>query len=48
MFSVYFFYNFHTCIRWYRDKKGNVAVLHPESKMASDYKFRTNWITFYK
>ena len=33
---------------WYRDKKGNVVVLHPESKMAPSYKFRTNWITFYK
>ena len=33
---------------WYRDKKGKVVVLHPESKMAPSYKFRTNWITFYK
>ena len=33
---------------WYRDKKGSVVVLHPESKMAPSYKFRTNWITFYK
>ena len=33
---------------WYRDKKGNVVILHPESKMAPSYKFRTNWITFYK
>ena len=33
---------------WYRDKKGNVEVLHPESKMAPSYKYRTNWITFYK
>ena len=33
---------------WYRDKKGNVLILHPESKMAPSYKFRTNWITFYK
>jgi len=33
---------------WYRDKKGKVVVLHPESKMSSNYKYRTNWITFYK
>ena len=33
---------------WYLDKKGNVVVLHPESKMAPSYKFRTNWIAFYK
>lgn len=32
---------------WYRDKKGNVVVLHPESKMAPSYKYRTNWITFF-
>lgn len=32
---------------WYRDKKGSVVVLHPESKMAPSYKYRTNWITFY-
>ena len=35
-------------LTYYRDKKGNVVVLHPESKMAPSYKFRTNWITFYK
>ena len=33
---------------WYRDKAGKVVVLHPESKMAPSYKYRTNWITFYK
>lgn len=33
---------------WYRDKKGKVVVLFPESKMAPNYKYRTNWITFYK
>ncbi len=33
---------------WYRDKKGTVVVLHQESKMAPNYKYRTNWITFYK
>ena len=29
-------------------KHGKVVVLFPESKMAPSYKFRTNWITFYK
>ena len=33
---------------WYRDKAGKVVVLHPESKMSPNYKYRTNWITFYK
>ena len=33
---------------WYRDEKGQVKELFPESKMAPSYKFRTNWITFYK
>lgn len=33
---------------WYRDDAGKVKELFPESKQASDYKFRTNWITFYK
>ena len=33
---------------WYRDKAGKVVVLHSESKMAPTYKYRTNWITFYK
>lgn len=33
---------------WYRDSEGKVKELFPESKSASDYKFRTNWITFYK
>ncbi len=33
---------------WYRDDKGNVKELFPESKLASSYKYRTNWITFYK
>ena len=33
---------------WYRDKKGKVVVRFPESKMAPSYKYRTNWITFYK
>ena len=32
---------------WYRDKAGKVVVLHPESKMAPSYKYRTNWITFF-
>ena len=33
---------------WYRDKNGKVVELFPESKMALSYKYRTNWITFYK
>ena len=33
---------------WYRDKSGKVVECFPESKMATNYKFRTNWITFYK
>ena len=33
---------------WYRDEKGQVKEIFPESKMAPSYKFRTNWITFYK
>lgn len=33
---------------WYRDKAGKVVECFPESKMAASYKFRTNWITFYK
>lgn len=33
---------------WYRDKAGKVVVRFPESKMSPNYKYRTNWITFYK
>lgn len=33
---------------WYRDSDGKIKELFPESKQASSYKFRTNWITFYK
>ena len=33
---------------WYRNEKGQVKEIFPESKMAPSYKFRTNWITFYK
>lgn len=33
---------------WYRDKAGKVVECFPESKMAASFKFRTNWITFYK
>ena len=33
---------------WYRDKSGQVKEMFPESKYASSYKYRTNWITFYK
>ncbi len=33
---------------WYRDKSGKVHERFPESKKAPSYKYRTNWITFYK
>lgn len=33
---------------WYRDEKGRVKERFPDSKSASSYKYRTNWITFYK
>ena len=33
---------------WYRDKGGVVKEVFPESKLAPSYKYRTNWITFYK
>lgn len=33
---------------WYRDAKGQVRECFPESKNAASYRFRTNWITFYK
>ena len=33
---------------WYRNEKGKVQEIFPESKKASDYKYRTNWITFFK
>ena len=33
---------------WYRDKQGNVKERFPESKYAPSYRYRTNWITFYK
>lgn len=33
---------------WYRDVNGKIKEIFPESKKASSYKFRTNWITFYK
>ena len=33
---------------WYRDNTGKVVELFPDSKMAPSYKYRTNWITFYK
>ena len=33
---------------WYRDKDGKVKEVFPESKLSLSYKFRTNWITFYK
>ena len=33
---------------WYRNEKGQVREIFPLSKSAPSYKFRTNWITFYK
>ena len=33
---------------WYRDINGKVIERFPESKLAPSYKYRTNWITFYK
>ena len=33
---------------WYRNKEGKVKEIFPESKLAPSYKYRTNWITFYK
>lgn len=33
---------------WYRDKDGKVIERFPESKRSPSYKYRTNWITFYK
>lgn len=33
---------------WYRDKEGKIIEQFPESKKSPNYKYRTNWITFYK
>ena len=33
---------------WYRDAKGNAHEIFPESKKASDFQYRTNWVTFYR
>ena len=33
---------------WYRDKDGKIREIFPASKKSKFYKFRTNWITFYK
>ena len=33
---------------WYRDANNMVYELFPKSKDAISYKYRTNWITFYK
>ncbi|MBO4849465.1 MAG: hypothetical protein J5529_01030 [Prevotella sp.] len=33
---------------WYRDTKGNPQEIFPESKQAADYRYRTNWVTFYR
>ena len=32
---------------WYRDDAGKVKEIFPESKQAGDYRYRTNWVTFY-
>ena len=32
----------------YRDNSGRVKEIFPESKLAPSYKYRTNWITFFK
>ena len=33
---------------WYRDGASTIKEVFPESKQASDYKYRTNWVTFYR
>ena len=33
---------------WYRDKSGKMIERFPESKRSPNYRYRTNWITFYK
>ena len=33
---------------WYRDQKGDVVECFPESKMSPNFRYRTNWLTFYK
>ena len=33
---------------WYRDNDGKIKERFPESKSATVFKYRTNWITFYK
>ena len=33
---------------WFRNEDGKVKEIFPESKLAPSYKYRTNWITFYK
>lgn len=33
---------------WYRDADGKIKERFPESKKSASYKYRTNWITFYK
>ena len=33
---------------WYRNKDGKIIERFPESKKSPNYKYRTNWITFYK
>ena len=33
---------------WYRDVGNQVKEIFPESKLAPSFRYRTNWITFYK
>ena len=33
---------------WYRDREGKVKEVFPESKLAPNYRYRTNWLTFYR
>lgn len=33
---------------WYRDNDSQVKEIFPESKLAPSYRYRTNWITFYR
>lgn len=33
---------------WYRNADGQVRELFPASKVSPNYKYRTNWITFYQ
>ena len=33
---------------WYRDKGGKVKEIFLESKLTPSYKYRANWIAFYR